>query len=120
MRKILAILLAFTIFSLSACAFNTDEPVVSYTSPDGLYTLSLYQIGVPGWPFGSVNAKLVLTRSNHRGGYSIAELRFSLANDGCNVYEGNIAQVLWQDDCVEVVMRESDTSEQYRYILAYK
>lgn len=90
--------------------------ITSQNSPDGDYTISLYQIGSPQWSFGSVKARLVLEDSR---GKTVDTEDFSLGNDGTGVAESNIAAITWAEDQVQVQMKEFDTTKQYTYILRY-
>lgn len=121
MKRCFLTLLVLMLFALSSCASMEEkivgvEHITSKTSPDGLYTVSLYQIGAPEWPFGPVKAKLVLTDSK---GKELDEERFSLLNDGTGVYEGNIVEIAWLEDRAEILMDEADTTKTYTYVLYY-
>ena len=117
MKKLFIIFLAvFMIFAFSACSFEEEILITSQNSPDNNYTVYLYQVGSPQWSFGSVGAKLVLENSN---GKTIDEEEFSLANDGAGVFEGNIKEITWLDNQVEIIMGESDTTNQFTYILSF-
>lgn len=117
MKKLLILFLAvFIIFVSSACSFEEEILITSQNSPDGDYTIYLYQVGSPQWPFGSVNAKLVLEDNN---GKKIDEEKFALANDGAGVFEGNIKEITWLENQVQIIMGEADTIQQYTFILSY-
>lgn len=121
MKRIAALFVAISlILMFSACFFETDtEEVIFITSedsPDGNYTLSLYQLGSPQWSFGSVDAKLVLT---DREGAVIDQVKFGLANDGAGVGAGNIEKITWLDNQVEIIMGGSDTTRKFTYVLSY-
>ena len=118
MKKLLIIFLAvFMIFAFSACSFEEQILISSQNSPDSSYTVYLYQVGSPQWSFGSVNAKLVLKNSN---GKTVDEEEFALSNDGAGVFEGNIKEITWLDNQVEIIMGESDTTNLFTYILSFK
>lgn len=106
--------------SFSACFFVEEiEEVILITSedsPDGNYTVSLYQLDSPQWSFGSVDAKLVLT---DREGAVIDQVKFGLANDGAGVGAGNIEKITWLDNQVEIIMGESDTTRKFTFVLSY-
>ncbi len=106
----------FMIFAFSACFFEEKILITSQNSPDGNYTVFLYQAGSPGWPFGSVSAKLVLENSE---GKILDEENFGLANDGAGVFEGNIQEITWLENQVEIIMGEADTTQQFTYVLSY-
>ena len=117
MKKLLIIFLAvFMNFAFSACSFEEEILITSQNSPDSSYTVYLYQVGSPQWSFGSVNAKLVLGNLNGR---TVDEEEFTLSNDGAGVFEGNIKEITWLDNQVEIIMGESDTTKQFTYILSY-
>lgn len=121
MKRCFLTVLVLILFALSSCASMEEkivgvEHITSKTSPDGLYTVSLYQIGAPEWPFGPVKAKLVLMDSK---GKELDEERFSLLNDGTGVYEGNLVEIAWLEDRAEILMDEADTTQTYTYVLYY-
>lgn len=117
MKKVIAVIVASVmIFAFSACFLEEKIIVTSQSSPDGNYTVYLYQVGSPQWSFGSVDAELVLKNSN---GKIADEVKFSLANDGAGVFEGNIKEITWLENQVEIIMGESDTIQRYTYILSY-
>ena len=105
---------------LVGCSFIEEtfdkRLIVSESSPDNNFTVSLYQVGEPQWSFGDVKAKLVLYDSGSR---VIDEVSFELANDGGHVQATNIIEIVWLDNQVEVRMREFDTIREYTYILKY-
>jgi len=49
----------------------------------------------------------------------VDEEKFSLANDGAGIFEGNIKGITWLENQVEIIMGEYDTIQQYTYILSY-
>lgn len=120
MKKILCVFLA--VFLLCGCVGCAELEkldvtfIVSHDSPDGEYTLSLYQVGSPQWSFGSVNAKLVLARAD---GTKVQEIEVSFDNDGGGVTENNIVNVVWWDDYVEVELRHFDTTRRNFYTIPY-
>ena len=117
MKKLFLILLVvFMILVSSACFFEEEILIASANSPDGNYTVHLYQVGSPQWSFGSVNAKLILEDAN---GKTVDEEHFGLSNDGAGVFEGNIKEITWMDNQVEIIMGESDTTKLYTYVLSY-
>lgn len=116
MKKLLIIFLAvFMIFAFSACSFEEEILITSQNSPDGNYSVYLYQVGSPQWSFGSVGAKLVLKNSNDK---VLDEKEFSLANDGAGVYEGNLKSITWMENKVEILMDADEWPEEY-YVLNY-
>lgn len=118
MKKLFVFLLSVIMLSFFAgCSIIEEEILItSHNSPDNNYKVSLYQVGSPQWSFGSVKAKLVLENSE---GKIVDEENFDLANDGGGVFEGNIKEIAWLENQVEIIMCESDTIQQYNYILNY-
>ena len=119
MKKVIAVVLStFIICAFSACSSEEDKEeilITSQNSPDGNYSVYLYQVGSPQWSFGSVGAKLVLKNSN---GKILDEKEFSLANDGAGVHEGNLKSITWLENEVEVLMDADEWPEEY-YVLNY-
>lgn len=116
-RLFISILVLIMACHFTGCSIMEEEILItSQNSPDNNYTVYLYQVGSPQWPFGSVGAKLVLKNSN---GKIVDEKEFLLANDGAGVYEGNLKSITWLDNQVEIIMGESDTTQQYTYMLSY-
>ena len=118
-KKAITIMIALCmIFTFSACSSEEDKEeilITSQNSPDGNYSVYLYQVGSPQWSFGSVGAKLVLKKSN---GEIVDEKAFSLANDGAGVYEGNLKSITWLENEVKILMDADEAPEEY-YILNY-
>lgn len=120
MKKVIAVILfVFIICTCSACSSeqknNEEILITSQNSPDGNYTVYLYQVGSPQWSFGSVNAKLILKDTS---GKKIDEENFSLANDGAGVYAHNLKAITWMENEVEILMDADEQPEEY-YILNY-
>ncbi|MBO5105700.1 MAG: hypothetical protein J6C29_02265 [Clostridia bacterium] len=106
------------IFTFSACSSEEDKEeilITSQNSPDGNYSVYLYQVGSPQWSFGSVGAKLILKNSNDK---VVDEKEFSLANDGAGVYEGNLKSITWLENEVKILIDADEAPEEY-YILNY-
>ncbi len=121
MKKVLTLVLTVLIIcTFSACSSkesedNTETLVTYQTSPDDRYTVCLYQVGIPAWPFGSVGAKLVLKDAD---GSILDEESFGIANDGGGVYGGNMGFVTWMDNGVEVVISHEEAPSE-KYFLTY-
>ncbi|MBQ7935269.1 MAG: hypothetical protein IJ333_02845 [Clostridia bacterium] len=116
MKKLFTVFVVFMMLAFSACSVEKEILITSQNSPDNEHTVYLYQVGSPQWSFGSVNAKLVLENSS---GKMVDEKEFALANDGAGVFEGNIKEITWLENQVEIIMDEADTTRQYTYILNY-
>ena len=118
-KKAITIMIALSmIFTFSACSSEEDEEeilITSQNSPDGNYSVYLYQVGSPQWSFGSVGAKLILKNSNDK---VVDEKEFSLANDGAGVYVGNLKSITWLGNEVKILIDADEAPEEY-YILNY-
>lgn len=121
MKKIIAVIFAvLVIFTFVACSSNENENneeklITSQNSPDGNYTVCLYQVGIPRWSFGSVNAKLILEDNT---GKEIDEVNFELANDGAGVHAKNLTSITWTENMVEVLI-DADEAPEECYVLNY-
>ena len=91
-------------------AFNFIQPkeIVTYSSPNGEYSLVFEQMGDPQWPFGPTDVRLTL--KNHDGKI-IERVSTQLSDDGANASEHNIASISWNDDAVIVVLRASEMKD---------
>ena len=118
-KKAITIMIALCmIFTFSACSSEEDKEeilITSHNSPDGNYSVYLYQVGSPQWSFGSVGAKLILKNLNDK---VVDEKEFSLANDGAGVYEGNLKSITWLENEVKILIDADEAPEEY-YILNY-
>ena len=98
MKKMIAVILSlFMICTFSACSSeknNEEILITSQNSPDGNYSVCLYQVGSPQWSFGSVGAKLVLKKSN---GEIVDEKNLTLRNSivGPDINESGIGLLNW-------------------------
>ena len=118
MKKIFVLFVAILmICTFAACSIKNNEAVVSYNSPDGKYTVSLYQAGDPQWPFGPVKAKLVLKNTKGR---TLDKVTFWLDNDGGGVALYNLLDIDWMEDHAEIKMQGIEAYESEIYTLKYK
>ena len=82
--------------------YRTDyalEEITSSKSPDQKHELVIYQVGTPGFPFGSGTCRLVLKQGKKK----LASEDVEMANDGKWPDEENFA-VEWLDDEVRVTV----------------
>lgn len=117
-KTLISMILVFALCLFASCSNSEKEDlIISYDNSVNGYSVSLYQVGEPQGSFGSVNAKLVLNDSE---GNLIDETEFELANDGGGVRITNITEVNWFDDRVEILLNESDTTNEFSYVLNYE
>ena len=104
-RTILCIicLVSGMLFLLTGCFYyeTSYKKTIRDTtvSPDGVYELTLIEIGEPVWPFGPASGRLVL----NEGDTTISQTDFELRNDGCSI-GSNDWTVTWNEDRVEVIL----------------
>lgn len=91
------------LFLLTGCFYyetNYKKTIRDTTvSPDGVYELTLIEIGEPVWPFGPASGRLVL----NEGDTTISQTDFELRNDGCSI-GSNDWTVTWNEDHAEVIL----------------
>lgn len=80
---------------------------------EGAYTLTMYQVGEPGWPFGPVKGQFVLRKD----GKKCNTFSFAVANDGGNLSPGNVL-IKWEEDCVRLRVN-GEEQEDMLYILGF-
>ena len=81
---------------------------------EGSYTLTMYQVGVPGWPFGPVNGEFILDKD----GKKINTCSFSVRNDGGGLSSGN-AVMKWTENCVKIRV-SGEEQEDMLYTLGFE
>lgn len=105
--------LGLLFFSLQGKQKTVKREVLSSKSEDGQYTLTVFQIGDPAWPFGSTHCSIVLSQA----GPGIAEHSFEVCNDGANVHAENF-EVLWYPDHVSVTVSGAEQPDE-TYLFYY-
>ena len=90
----LAVIIGAYLFigALWSGTFNFLQPkeIVTYSSPDGEYSLVFEQMGDPEWPFGPTDVRLTLKIHD---GKIIERVSTQLSDDGANASEHNIASI---------------------------
>ena len=81
--------------------------VVTSASEDGRYTLKIYMIGEPEWPFGSTDCRFELMDNSSR----LVKYSFSVQNDGKKMHEDNF-QVVWSDKNVTISVSGEEQEEE--------
>lgn len=90
-----------------------ETKINEFTSDDGQYTLTMYQVGEPDFPFGAVSGKFELKKDDD----VINTYDFRVMDDGCGL-NGNVPAVRWTDTAVMLIVDGSEQKEQL-YILNY-
>ena len=112
------LVLLITFSCIAGCDMQygrTKEICSSYGYVSG-YTVTLYQVGDPAWPFGSASGKLVLTDAK---GKVLNIKDISVSNDGGNISRGNYLGAEWFDDYVEVTILNGEPEETDVYKLYF-
>lgn len=82
-------------------------------STEGVFTVTMYQVGEPAWPFGPVNGEFVLRKEDEK----INTCSFMVSNDGGGLSSGN-AVFQWEDDCVKIRV-SGEEQEDMLYTLGF-
>lgn len=87
--------------------------IMTETSEDNQYTLKIYMIGEPEWPFGATHCRLELFKDTKR----IIKCPIDIYDDGAIVHEDNF-DIRWHEDNVTVTVSGSEQDDN-RYILFF-
>ena len=77
---------------------DTTE-ILTSTSEDGDYKLTVYMIGEPEWPFGPTHCRCDLFFNDKK----LIEHPFSIQNDGAIANESNF-EITWNPDSVTIIV----------------
>lgn len=111
-----AVCLVLTAVLIGGIAYRTSwakTEVVTSSSDDGRYTLIVYMIGEPEWPFGSTHCRFDLMEGPRR----IVKYPFSVQDDGAAAHEGNF-RIVWYADSVRITASGSE-QEDREYVLRF-
>lgn len=89
---LVALLLAILFGGIRYRIRYAKTEIVTQTLPDGRYTLTIYMIGEPDWPFGATHCRADLTDGSKR----IVQYPFSISDDGATAHVGNF-DIQWQE-----------------------
>ncbi len=112
----LALIVLIIAIYAAAVRYTTEHKpheIAVYSAADGVYTLTIYQIGEPDWPFGKTDCRLQLKR----GDKTIVKLDMSIQDDGANAGEHNFT-VDWHTDNVTVTAKASEQQDK-EYVLYF-
>lgn len=87
--------------------------IMTETSEDNQYTLKIYMIGEPEWPFGATHCRLELFKDSKR----LIKYPIDIYDDGAIVHEDNF-DIKWHEDNVTVTVSGSEQDDN-RYILSF-
>lgn len=89
MMLMISIVLVYGFFEYQV-TYKKNE-IITYNYDN--YTLTIFMLGEPEWPFGKTNCCFELVEKNK----GIVEYKFSVRNDGAFVHENNF-DVRWYND----------------------
>ena len=110
-KPLLAALSAFIIalILISGILWHTTPApteILTSSSQDGNYSLTVYMIGEPEWPFGPTHCRCDLLHNDKK----LIEHPFSILNDGAIAHESNFA-ITWNADSVLLIVSGSEQSD---------
>lgn len=112
-KIIIAVLLCFVLIVgavVGTFIYNTKyklNKIDSTVSPDGNYTLTLYSVGEPDFPFGYAYGRIVM----EKGEKKISETDIDLAIDGCQIGKDNWS-VTWESDGAKVILSADEQQDE--------
>ncbi len=118
-KKIGRFLLAvFVVLVLAVSVFVYFESfaktkILTSTSDNGGYHLTVYMIGEPEWPFGATHCRFDLFHGRKR----LIKHPFLIHDDGAAAHEDNF-YIAWDEDHVTVIVSGSEQPDQ-EYILNF-
>lgn len=80
--------------------------ILSVSSIDGQYTLFVYMIGEPDWPFGATHCRFDLMNADKR----ITRYPFDIHDDGATAHENNF-DISWEEDYVTIIVSGSEQKD---------
>lgn len=107
LATVVAILAAVVCF-ISIVVYHEEfkkKEVYRQTSPDGEYTVVLYQVGQPEWPFGAVKAEIRLLNANRK---TLDQESIEIHTDGGQLHGFFVEEVRWCDEAVEFECTQAD------------
>ncbi|MBQ3199511.1 MAG: hypothetical protein IJB67_04030 [Firmicutes bacterium] len=87
---------------------TTSAPteILTSSSEDGNYSLTIYMIGEPEWPFGPTHCRCDLFLNDKK----LIEHQFSIQNDGAIANESNF-EIIWNTDSALLIVSGSEQSD---------
>lgn len=80
--------------------------IMSVSSADGQYTLFVYMIGEPDWPFGATHCRFDLMNADKR----ITKYPFDIHDDGAIAHENHF-YISWEKDNVTIIVSGSEQKD---------
>lgn len=77
-----------------------------YTSPDGIYTLYLQEIGEPDFPFGAAHGRFLLKEN----GKTVVKHEFEVLDDG-GPLTPEMVQVTWEETAAVAIVSASEQDD---------
>jgi len=111
-RAVFAVLACVLMAALAAacvCTYRTryrKTLIAEYSSPDGIYSLSVWNVGEPRFPFGPGRCRVVLSCD----GRQVAAEEVVLYNDG-KWPDGDNFTAQWAENSVSVTVRAEEMED---------
>lgn len=97
------LLLSVSLWIITYTTHTQKNEIDREASPNGEYTLVLYRIGEPDWPFGSDHLEVTLFKTGDSSNFGTT-FQADVANDGANAtYEVN-----WSETEVKITLLGSE------------
>jgi len=80
--------------------------ILTSSPKSGDYSLTVYMIGEPDWPFGPTHCRFDLFRNDKR----LVKYPFSIRDDGVPAHESNL-KITWSTDHVMIIVSGSEQSD---------
>ena len=106
---LLMIILAMSTLLIGGIKYQSTyekTEIMRSLSDDGQYTLFVYMIGEPDWPFGATHCRFDLMNADKR----IIKYSFDIHDDGANAHESNF-NITWGKDNVTVLVSGSEQKD---------
>lgn len=104
-----AVILAMAAGVLALRYQTAGKKTLLFTIPsdDGEYSLRIFMIGEPDFPFGSVTCEAVLSK----GDTKLRAAPFTMANDG-KIPDESQFETFWSSDSVTLLVKQEEADDQ--------
>jgi len=87
--------------------------ILTSSSEDDNFNLTIYMVGEPDWPFGPTHCRFDLFSNDKM----LVKYPFSIRDDGTVASEGNF-EIVWNTDNVKIIVSGSEQSD-VEYVLNF-